>query len=517
MTQAHTSRKQINEGSSAPDHHYDLIGIARAFGLDPSLLIDQIRARALRSGLSEQTRHICQRNAISVPMVNTAALPQDILPFIDHAAQRWMSDHKFHLRNRLRGDNPAHFSWLTQHFPPYKRQNPAALEAYFKTQYDLSALPIHLSPSCQDGLRYFLPPLHFMSKPDPYGIKHSKSAILDKNAKHDGHFYVASRHPNYATYLFTLTVPSSFDPTKGTFLCPVGCFSCYRGAETRNKKNIAVSDTGEALLASKIRQQTDALIAQWDTGVNDILISGGEPLLFSNALLKAQILDPLQQALRDQTSPVQALKSLRLCTGALGLGLFSRFDDALLDMFADFRKQTGVQISINAHIAHPDHFTPEVIEVAQRIKSRGIRIMPQIPLIHGINFFNDQPEKTQALLARLADLSFFGLGDPVYKFIIDMQGSVSLLQALHAQRVLFETHQGRSNIVRPVSFELFVEHGASHNLNLSAEMLKTLKARYTDSTVDYTLPHPAGGHVLWQEALTPQVNDRNAFKAICRY
>ena len=459
-------------------------------------LVDQIRAYAVASYIDSEVVTLCSRHTVYAPKIKPAYKRH--AKILAALGEQWMHNYNFHLENRLRGT--LHFKEFIRLFPEYRKQE--GLREYLINDYDLSILPIHLSRGMEQAARYFLPVLGYQAKQDPYAIKTKRAAITAGAG--DKKFYVATRKQKYGTYLLTLTVPWSQDPTKGTFLCPVGCRACYRGYETRNRKNIAITDTGEELASTKIKQQTEALVKQWTPEVYDVLVSGGEPLLFSNRIWKEDIIDVLKNC--------PHLQSFRICTGALGLGLFSRFDDEFIEMLVELRNQHGIQIAINAHIAHPEQFTPEMVYTALRLKKHNIRIMPQVPLVEGVNFFNYDLPKTVELLRRIARLSTLLINEPIYKFIVDMQGSVSLLQAIRVCRSLFDRHQRESNIVRPVSFELFTDSPVG-NLNLSYHTLfaMTMEVDRKAHTVLYTIKHPAGGEVIWQERILKRINDRAGF------
>ncbi len=469
---------------------------AYSSGIPLPALIDQIRAYAIEKYVDMDILALCRRHGVYIPE-KLAAYAHDAAVF-ELDANPWMHDYSYHLRNRLTGT--AHFNEFVNLFPEYKKQ--AGMKEYLAKEYDLSIMPMNLSRGLEHAVLYFLPLLGYKSKQDPYAIKHTRSVITSRPAgQNKKAFYIATRKHKYATYLFTLTVPWSLDPTKGTFLCPIGCRNCYRGYETRNRQSIVITDTGDDLAASQIKQQTEALVRQWDPSVYDILISGGEPLLFANHIWQESILDVLAEC--------PHIASLRICTGALGLGLFARFDDELLEKLVRFRTSRGVQVGINAHIAHPEQFTPEMVAVSMRLKARTIRIMPQVPLVQGTNFFSEDLQKTILLLRRMARLSAFLLNEPIYKFIVDMQGSVPLLHAIRVYRALFDRHQIDSNIVRPISFELFTTHSVG-NLNLSYHTLFAMKLRREGSNAVYEIPHPAGGIVEWVEPLQEGVNDSPA-------
>jgi len=89
-----------------------------------------------------------------------------------------------------------------------------------------------------------------------------------------------------------------------------------------------------------------------------------------------------------------------------------------------------------------------------------------------------------------------------------MQGSVSLLQAIRVYRSLFDRHQRESNIVRPISFECFVE-GSAGNLNLSYHTFFAMTTSIDRERhfVTYSIPHPSGETIYWTEPLMEGIND----------
>ena len=261
-------------------------------------LLDQIRAHAIKTYVSENTIKLCRAHGLYIPKIQ--AEYHSHTEYFQAEAKKWWEDYTYHLAHRLEGDKD-YYEFLKL-FPEYDGQD--GLEKYLKDEYDLSIFPINLARGMENAVRNHLPEFGYVSKQDPYAIKHTNSAIVEQKA--EGRFYVATRKPKYGTYLLTLTVPWSLDPTKGTFLCPIGCTHCYRGAETRNRKNIKVTETGEELISSRIQQQTNAFVNRWDKEVYDVLISGGEPLLFHNSMWKQDIIDVLKQC--------PHLKSFRICS-----------------------------------------------------------------------------------------------------------------------------------------------------------------------------------------------------------
>ncbi len=465
--------------------------------IDIPTLIDEIRAYAISKYISPTVLKLCEKNKIPIPQKTKKLLKYS--SYFEEEAKKWWHSYVYHLSNRLEGIKD--FDIFLKLFPQYKTKK-IKLRKYLENSYDLSILPLNLSKHLKNAVKNHLPEIGFISKQDPYGIKNKKSVILDKNER--GTFYVATRKPKYATYLFVLTVPWAKDPTKGTFMCPIGCKHCYRGFETRHKQNIKIIKKLQDIVSSRISEQSRSLAKKWKEEIYDILVSGGEPLLFNNKTWKEDIVDIIKH--------VPHLYSFRICTGALALGLFARIDNELLRILTNMRDEYGIQIGFNIHIAHWENLTPEMIEKAYLLQKHNIRIMPQIPLVEGVNFWNHDLDKTIETIRKTSRLCAFVLNEPVYKYILDMQGSVSLLQAIKVYRYLFDRHQEESNIIRPISFELFTSHDTG-NMNLSYHTLYAIQHNIDKKKkeVIYTIPHPAGTKIIWKEKLLKGINDKIGF------
>ena len=444
-------------------------------------LLMSARAAWVRDSLSQATVAVCTRNSIEIPQSSLSVSPE----------VSW-GDWHWHIRNRLRYDN---LGLLYTLFPRY--QGRAEELRQYLTEYDLSILPLNLLQP--EGVAKFLPRLELHHARDPYGVQHEESVLLqeDGSTKH----YLATHKRGYATFLPIL------GGSAGRVSCPIGCAGCYRGPQTRRRQPLRViradgSDYGVQIPDPV--QQMQWLVEEWNklsefSGVYDVLLSGGEPLLLPNKTI-IRMLQELTHA--------EHLKVLRICTGTLFLGLPFRFDDELIQILVDFREQTGIQVKISAHVSHPEHITPEAVHFARKIVEAGIEILPQCPLEPGVNFWIDDLDKTEATIRRLDQLLAIVIGTRGYKWILDMQGGVPLVSAIEIWRRLHDSHLGDSDITRPTSFALFLPR-AEGNLNLSYHSLSAITSVVDRSaeTVTYRIPHPSDVIVEYQEPLILGVND----------
>lgn len=438
----------------------------------------QFRATWLKSSLDTETIALCQKNDINI-------FSSDVVP--PHTP--W-GDWHWHLQNRLTNNNLENF---LNFFPSYQAHK-KELEKYL-INYDLSILPLNLL--LPNGVNKFLPRLGLKPAADPYGVQQEQSVItrIENNKK----YYLTTHKKDYATFLPILGSGA------GRVYCPMGCAGCYRGEQTRFGQPLTLrkfDGSQEQIWLPDPITQTKWLVEEWNnnyTEVYDVLFSGGEPMMLSNETWLG-VLNELKNA--------KYLHSFRICTGALFLGLPFRFDDDFIQILKNFRQETGVQIKISAHLAHPDHLTPEAIMFAKKILNAGIEILPQCPLEPEVNFWRNDLEKTVVTLSRLDNLLATVVGTRTYKWLLDMQGGISLLSAIEVWRRVHERHQKLSDICRPTSFAIFLPRSEG-NLNLSFHSLWAMQMHvdFKNKKVKYRIPHAAKVWVEYEEPIFPGIND----------
>lgn len=456
-------------------------------------LFKKSRVVWLKKNLDSEIIKICRRNDIVIP--DTDILDTDSKNLkTEFDWGNWRT----HVKNRLH--DLEDFLVLFPEFGGQKTELKIWLESY-----DLSILPLNLFQP--KGVNKFIPRPGFLLAPDPYGVQKKNSVILHEQ---DGKkFYLATRKPGYATFLPILGHGAS------RVYCPMGCAGCYRGPQTRFNEPLKIinpdGSTEEVIIPRPI-EQLSWLVKIWNSNpefkdIYDILISGGEPMILPNETW-AQILKELEKA--------KYLRSLRLCTGALFLGLPFRFDAEFIKLLSDFRRRTGVMIKIGAHVSHPENITPEAILFARRIIQAGIEILPQTPLEPGANFWENDLTKTEDTLRTLERLLTLAVGTRPYKWIIDMQGrrvstsgGISITTVIELWRRLHDQHQGESDISKPTSLALFFPHEYG-NLNLSFHSLWAIKKKINKrlGMVEYQIPHPAKKWIIYSEPLRPGINDQ---------
>lgn len=504
-------------------------------------LIDAVRANWLENLPGDERDlliKICERNNVELPQKNESYL---------QVAER----------NELSGSNWQERTTVLKHrlgIPHKKKGNPmydGSYEILFKLfgdkwsgnkekmmealrGFDLSIRPLNLSKaisSCE-AINYVLPELGYTFQKDPFGVQRKEALVIKEK---DGRkIYLATRKKDHGTYLAILTAAQ---------YCTGGCARCYRGEQTRKRQKFtAIDENGkeeEIFFATTPTEQIEGLVEEWKNEKDppsDILLSGGEPMNINpdqwegicNALKKAE-----------------NLRSFRICTGDLFLGEpFRLLEPKFIEAVTNFRKETGIAVKFATNLPHPAMITPEAIYAINKLQKLGIGIefQSQTPLMDGVNCFQkeivEKLEKVDKMsdeklisilapsLAKSVDLledlcvKFSDVSNRPYKFIHDMQKSVSLIYTTMVYSILCEPHVGvTDSSIRPTSFALFTPklpnlNMSFHSLHLMAEKKGSYKVDKKSKMVKMKLPHAIGKTAEFEEPYIKGLNDKEVLEKI---
>lgn len=142
-----------------------------------------------------------------------------------------------------------------------------------------------------------------------------------------------------------------------TSSCAMHCRYCFR-------QNFPY-DTSDKLFDEELEA-----IAQ-DCTLEEIILSGGDPLSLSDALL--------QQLLQALTS-INHVQRIRFHT-RFPIGIPERIDDSFLQILAS----TKAQIIFVIHVNHPRELDEDVIASLKKIQKLGIPVLNQAVLLKGVN------------------------------------------------------------------------------------------------------------------------------------
>jgi KamA family protein len=172
-------------------------------------------------------------------------------------------------------------------------------------------------------------------------------------------------------------------------VCGAYCRFCFRKRLFMNGNDEVVRDVSEGL--EYIRQHTE---------INNVLLTGGDPLLMSTRKLESII---------SELRKIDHVKIIRIGSKMPAFNPFRILNDPdLLEMLEKYSYDDR-KIYVIAHFNHPRELTPEAIRSMNLLQKAGVVTVNQTPLLRGIN---DDPE----VLAELFNqLSFIGV-PPYYVF-----------------------------------------------------------------------------------------------------
>lgn len=145
-------------------------------------------------------------------------------------------------------------------------------------------------------------------------------------------------------------------------VCAAHCRWCLRGqypVRTMSRDDI----TRAARYAGSVELSGD---------IREVLITGGDPLMVP-PLLRFTI-----EALQTHAPNVRIVR----IGSRVPFHDPERIDDALLEMFSRF---AGLRFEIGLNVNHPVEFWPESVEALERLRSAGVRLYNQHPLLKGVN------------------------------------------------------------------------------------------------------------------------------------
>lgn len=197
-----------------------------------------------------------------------------------------------------------------------------------------------------------------------------------------------------------------------TGACGVHCRYCFRRHFPYSEENARSGEWQEAL---------DYL--QGDTSINEVILSGGDPLSLNDERLAA---------LARSLEAIPHIKRLRIHTRQ-PVVLPSRVDDALLGWLSACRLQKVVVL----HTNHAREMDPAVREACARLRGAGATLLNQTVLLRGVNDTAETlSELSEALFAAQVLPYYLNLLDPVAgaaHFDVTETEALALMEALRAR------------------------------------------------------------------------------------
>ena len=169
--------------------------------------------------------------------------------------------------------------------------------------------------------------------------------------------------------------------------CAINCRSCFR-------RNFPYGE----LQLSKQKEQAAIQALQEDSGISEVILSGGDPLLLSDSRLTRLI---------RQLDGIGHVRRIRIHT-RLPIVLPARITDDLINTL----KRSPKQLIVITHCNHANEINERVITACTLLKNSGITLFNQAVLLKGVN---DNAKILTALSERLFDLGII----PYYLHLLD--------------------------------------------------------------------------------------------------
>ncbi len=155
--------------------------------------------------------------------------------------------------------------------------------------------------------------------------------------------------------------------------CHAYCTYCFRWAQFVDEPDLKIATDDMSRVTSYLSQHPE---------VTSVLITGGDPMIMGETVLRRYVQPLLDPALRH-------IESIRIGTKSLGYWP-QRFvtDPDADDTLRLFEEVVGAgkSLAIMAHFSHPRELgSPQVADAVRRIRSTGAVIRTQAPLIRSIN------------------------------------------------------------------------------------------------------------------------------------
>lgn len=169
--------------------------------------------------------------------------------------------------------------------------------------------------------------------------------------------------------------------------CAINCRYCFR-------RNFPYAD----LQLGKQKETTAIPAIRDDASISEVILSGGDPLLLSDARLAR---------LMQQLNGIKHLKRIRIHS-RLPIVLPARITDELIDTI----RQSPQQIVMVVHCNHANEINARVIAACNALKNSGITLFNQSVLLKGVN---DNAE----ILCELSERLFGNGVIPYYLHLLD--------------------------------------------------------------------------------------------------
>ena len=259
--------------------------------------------------------------------------------FFRHIPDSLWNDWKWHFRNRI-----TTVGQLAK-FVPLSKDERVQLKLV-TMRYPLSVTPYYLSLINPDDHE---DPIRKQAVPSILEITMGTIGLEDPLAEKEDSVLpgLVHRYPDRALMVLT-------------DICPMLCRHCTRKREWRHGRWMRNESEIEAMLEYLRR----------NSGIRDIILSGGDPLMLSTRRLESII---------SRIREIRHVEIIRIGT-RFPVVLPQRIDEELCSMLSRYGP-----IWLNTHFNHPREITPQAAEACDHLLRSGVPINNQSVLLRGVN------------------------------------------------------------------------------------------------------------------------------------
>lgn len=309
--------------------------------------------------------------------------------------------------------------------------------------------------------------------------------------KINGEKLLGTQHKYHETALFF--------PSQGQS-CHAYCTFCFRWAQFVGIKNLKIASKETKLLFEYIKEHKE---------ITDLLLTGGDPLMMSSKLLE-QYIDPLL------TYQTEHLQTIRIGTKALShwpYRFFGNDDSDYLFRIFDKVNKAGKQIALMAHFNHSTELkTPAVQKAIKRLRSAGVNIRTQSPLLNHINNKSEIWEEMWREQTKLGLIPYYMFiardTSAQHYFCVDLESAWKIFKDAYKNvSGLSRTVRGPSMSTSPGKIEIL---GITEINNEKVFVLRFIQARNPD-WVGKPFFAKYDKKAIWLDSLKPAFDEKKFF------
>ena len=373
------AKDQLAAGFVAEVEHLirGVCGLADIYTEDPPLFLElegqeaAVERSLYLSDMAEKSERFMKRyaNGLSDELVSARSINKQTIQYVYNITDLEWNDWRWHVKHIIRdGDTLRNIVKLADEEYQAIIMAKANRIPFGITPYYLSLLDRDNTGSYDAAVRaQVLPPLDYVTRMRDH--KKDAHCSMDFMLERDTSPIegITRRYPNVVILKPILT-------------CPQICVYCQRNWQIED-----VNSDNAALSPDKLERAVDWIAAHPE--INEVLITGGDPLLFSDTKL---------DELLSRVAAIDKIIRIRIGTRTL-VTLPQRATDALVRTISRYHVPGRREVIIITHFEHMAEITPEAMAAVQKFRLFGVSVYNQLVY----TFFNSRKFEASALRQQL--------------------------------------------------------------------------------------------------------------------